>query len=104
MGPPKIKGIEDTSSQQEDEKRRQNQTRKELTFIAQRTTQFYEKCVKDCKCVTMGMGSLVKDQHCFLMDLLPLPLPIPKATQTQCDGGDSRLALKLAMIKYYKAE
>ena len=50
------------------------------------------------------MHLLTKDQQCFLVYLLVLPPPIPKATQIQCDEGDSRLALTIAIAKYHMAE
>ena len=50
------------------------------------------------------MYSFVKDQHCFLVYLLPSPPLIPKATQMQCDEEGSRLAVRLAIATYNMAE
>ena len=47
LGLPKVKGMEDSSSKQEDQNQRQYQTRKELTLVAQHTAQCYEKYVKN---------------------------------------------------------
>ena len=94
------KVIEDLSSE-EDEKQRQYQTRKELTLVAQKAAQFYEKYVKNYKCVTTEMCSLSKDQQCFLVILLPLPHPIQKL---HIYNGDNRLGLRLAIAGYHMAE
>ena len=83
MGPPKATGIKNSNSEQEDEKQRQDQTRKELTLVAQKAEQFYEKYFKNYKYVPIEMCSLAKDKQCFLMVFLSLPLPVPKPMQTQ---------------------
>ena len=47
LGPPKVEGIEDSSSEQEDRKQRQDQFRKELALVAQNAAQCNEKiCLK----------------------------------------------------------
>ena len=50
------------------------------------------------------MHSLAKDDQCFLVDLLPPPPPIPKAIQIQCDDGDRRLPLSVAIAEYHMAK
>ena len=40
LGPPKVEGIEDSGSEQEDEKQGQDQTRKELILIALKEAQY----------------------------------------------------------------
>ena len=81
LGPPEVESIEGSCSEQEDKKQRQDQTRKDLTSVAQKAAQFYEKYIKNYKYVTTEIHSLTKDQQCFLV--APLPL-IPKATQRKC--------------------
>ena len=51
LGPSKVKGMEELSSEQEDEK--QDQTRKEQTLATQKVAQSYEKYVKNYNYVTM---------------------------------------------------
>ena len=83
---------------------RQEQTRKELTIIVQKSTQLYKKYIKNYEYVTAEMCSLEIDQQCFLINLFsPTPL-IPKATQIQYDEGDSRLAFRLAIAEHHMAE
>ena len=43
-------------------------------------------------------------QQCFLADLSPPTLPILNTTQIQCDGGDSRLVLRIAIAEYHMAD
>ena len=47
MDSPKVKGIQDSISEQIDEKQRQEQAKSELTSIAEKAIQFYEKYVKN---------------------------------------------------------
>ena len=49
------------------------------------------------------MHLLAKDQHCFLVDLLPPPPPMLKDIQIQYDR-DNRLALRLATAEYHMAD
>ena len=42
LGLPKVKGIMDSSSEEEDEKQGQDQARKELTLVAKKAAQIYE--------------------------------------------------------------
>ena len=65
---------------------------------------FMRNILKTIKYVTKDMHSLAKDQLCFLTDLLPPSPPIPKATQIQCDEGDNKLALRLAIADYHMAQ
>ena len=46
------------------------------------------------------------NKQCFLTDLLPPPPPIPNVTQrcVECDEGDNRLALWLAIAEYSMTE
>ena len=83
MGPPKATGIKNSNSEQQDEEQRQDQTRKELTLVAQKAEQFYEKYFKNYKYVPIEMCLFTKDKQCFLMVFLSLPLLIPKIMQTQ---------------------
>ena len=83
LGPPKVKGIDDSSSEQKNEKWSQDYARKELILVAQKAAQFHEKYVKRYEYVATQMCSLANDQLCFLVDLLPLPPLTPKATQIQ---------------------
>ena len=46
LGPPKVKDTEDLSSEMEDEKQRQNKTRKELTLITQKVAHICEQYIK----------------------------------------------------------
>ena len=50
------------------------------------------------------MCSFIKDQKCFLMDLLQPPPPTPRAMQIQHEEGDSKLALRLAIADYHIAD
>ena len=68
LGPPNVKGIQDSHSEQE-EKQRKDQATKELTLVAQKAGYFYEKYVKTSKNVITDMCSLVKDHQRFLVDL-----------------------------------
>ena len=46
LGPPKVEGTDDSSSEQEDEKHKvKPEKRKELTLDAKKASQFYEKYV-----------------------------------------------------------
>ena len=46
------------------------------------------------------MYYLAKDQQCFLVDLLPMSPPMPKATQIQCDEGNSRIPIAEYHMEY----
>ena len=94
LGSPKIKGIEDSSSEQEDEKQRINQTRKEFTLVAQKAVQFHENCVKNSKYVATEICSLINNQECFPCGFVVIATLILKAIQIH-DDEDSRLALKM---------
>ena len=95
---PKVKGIDDWYCEQEDEK--QNETRKELTLVAQHVAQFCEKYVEMYRYAIMEMHSLAKNQQCFPYGFVATTLCISKATQIQCDEGDSRLGLRLTIAEY----
>ena len=60
--PTKFKDIEDSSSEIEDERQRQNKTRKELTFTVQKVAKCYDEYVENYKHVTMEIHLLTKHQ------------------------------------------
>ena len=60
--PPKVRGLDDSGSEQVDEKLRQNQIRKELKLGAQKAPQFYKKYVWNYEYIIAEIHSLVKDQ------------------------------------------
>ena len=62
----------------EDERQRQDKTRKELPLIAHKAVKGYKEYVKNYNCVIIEIHSLTKDQQHFFMDLLPLSLPISR--------------------------
>ena len=71
LGPMKIENIENSQSEHEEEKQRWEKTRKELTLVAEKATQFCNIYVGNHEYVKTEMSSLNKDQKCFLHDLLP---------------------------------
>ena len=67
--PPKDEDIEDSESECENQKK--EQTREELTLVAQKAAPLYEQCVIIFEYVTTKMNSLDKDQQCAKREKRP---------------------------------
>ena len=66
LGPSKVKGVENSSSEQEVEKQEQDQARKVFILVAQKAETFYGKYVKNYEYLTAEMPSLTKDDKVSL--------------------------------------
>ena len=105
LGPFKVDDIEDAESGHVDETQRQEQARKELTLIVQMAAWLYEKYVTNYKAVYSSWNVFLEiDQQSFLIKMLPPPPSIPKVMHIECDEGDCRLVLWLAIVEYHITE
>ena len=103
LGPPKVKGIEDSSSEQEDEKQRHDQAKKELTYVAQKAAQFYEKNMLKTISINNRNAFISKGSTMFPFGFVATAPTHSKRSQKGYEG-DSRLALRLAIVEYLIAE
>ena len=101
---PKVKDIEDFKAEHKDEKKRWENTRAGLILILQKAAQCYKNMSRIIIMQLLRCAPSIQTNNNYSLICCHWPPLIPKATHIQCNEGDKKLALWLALTEYYMTE